>query len=234
MRQIRSEALLLRSVAYGESDVIAQLVTESDGKISAMVRGGRKSTRRVGGALEPFQTIAVWLDDKGGELATMREARIVRMREGISRDLDALDAAGQALRWARHLCPPRTPEPAAYKTLIELLDELDRRDRATPPKVLLAAAAMRLLSDVGWALDLGRCVSCGKERPEGRPAFVDAEKGGVVCSACGGARRRVAPELLALAQAAQRGDRPEMTSAQAGEIIGLVEDTMAAHTGFER
>ena len=129
---------------------------------------------------------------------------------------------------------PRTPEPAAWGTLLGLLDALDDRARKASPRVLLAAAALRLLSDVGWALDLGRCVGCGRERPDGKPAYVDAARGGVVCSACGGAKRLVSPTLLTMAQAAQKGDSVEMTSAQAGEIIGLVEDAMAAHTGFER
>ena len=57
MIRIESEALVVRTVTYGESDVIATLVTETSGKVSTIVRGARKSTRRVGGALEPMHTI---------------------------------------------------------------------------------------------------------------------------------------------------------------------------------
>jgi len=45
------------------------------------------------------------------------DAELVVVRTGITAHLDALEAAGQALRWARDLCPPRTPEPAAFATL---------------------------------------------------------------------------------------------------------------------
>ena len=231
MKRIESEALLVRSVAFGESDIIATFLTLTSGKVAAIVRGGRKSSKRVGGAIEPFHTLSVHLDDRGGELLTLREARLTRVRAGIAQNLEALDAGGAALRWARHLCPPRTPEPKAYDTLIALLDALDVG--AQDPNVELARAALHLLTDVGYALDLERCVTCGKACPSGRPAFVDAGRGGLVCSACGGARARLEPHLRAVARAAQKGGNPPMTGAEAAEILALVEGAMAAHTGLE-
>ena len=221
----------MRSVAYGESDLIVQLLTESDGRMSAIVRGGRKSQRRVGGALEPFHTLRVELEDRGREMVTLKEARLARARLGIAGDLAALDAAGLLLRWARQLCPPRTPEPAAWVTLTGFLDALDQG--AAHPRVELAAAALRLLADVGYGLDLERCVGCGRARPAGKPAYVDAARGGVVCTACGGARVLVDADLLDVALAAQRGDRTRVTEAHAERILSLVEEAMGAHAGIE-
>ncbi len=218
-------------MAYGESDVIVTLLTEKEGKISALVRGGRKSSKRVGGALEPFHTIHVHLEERGGDLATLREARLVRVRAGLVRALDSLEAAGRAMRWARHLFPPKHPEPRAWATLAELLDALDRGDGA--PLALLASAGLRLLRDAGYGLDLERCVRCGKPCPEGRTARVDAARGGLVCSECGGARRVLTPALRALARAAERGEAASMTREHAEELLGMVEDAMAAHTGLE-
>jgi DNA repair protein RecO (recombination protein O) len=86
---------------------------------------------------------------------------------------------------------------------------------------------------VGYALDLDRCVQCGKPCPAARPAFIDAARGGLVCSACGGGRMVLPANLRAIARAAQRGGRVPMTGAQADEILGVVELAMAAHTGLE-
>ena len=230
-KAIASDALLVRSVAYGDSDLIVTLLTESDGKISAMVRGGRKSTRRVGGSLEPVHTIAVKLDDRGGDLATLREAALTKVRARTVMDLEALDAAGIALRWARHLFPPRHVEPRAWSTTIGLLDDLEAG--VEQPRALLAGAALRLLADVGYALDLDRCVKCGRPCPEGRSAAIDAARGGLVCQSCGGARRLIAPELRRLGRAAQH-ERVGMTLEQANELLEIVHDAMAAHTGYER
>jgi DNA repair protein RecO (recombination protein O) len=221
---------VLRAVAYGESDVIVTLLTESHGKLGVLVRGGRKSSKRVGGALEPFHSIAVSIDDQGRELGTLREARLVTLRQRLVGDLDALDAGGRALRWVRQLFPARTPEPAGWATLNGLLDALERGEA---PRPLLAGAALRLLADVGYALDFERCVKCGKPCPEGKPAYVDAARGGLVCRACGGSARTIGAKTRAIAIALARGEAAALADGEADEILGIAEDAMAAHAGIE-
>ena len=243
MKRIESAALLVRSVAYGEADIIATFFTETDGKVSAVVRGARRSTKRFGGALEPIHELFVSLEDKGKELCTLKEARIERPREGIVRSLDTMDAAGHALRWIRHLCPARTPEPAVWSSLGTLLDILDALGHgpgagagAISPVVgqHLAVFGFALLADVGYAIDFERCVRCGKPCPEGRPAFVDAVGGGLVCMTCGGARRTMSAEVRSLALRAQaREPGLVMTPVQASELVEIAEEAMSAHTDFD-
>jgi DNA repair protein RecO (recombination protein O) len=232
LRALVTRALLVRQVAYGEGDVVATLFTEAEGAIGAIVRGGRKPSRRVGGALEPFHLIEARLDDRGGELAVLREARIVKVRAGITASLEAIDAAGMALRWVRHACPPRTAEPEAWGTLNALLDAIDAGGE--DPRVALARGALRLLADVGYGLDLERCVRCGRPCAPGRAARVDPARGGLVCRACGGARVTMGGDLRARAILAQRGEAVALTVGDAEALLALVDAAMAAHAGFDR
>ena len=233
MTLLRSEALVVRTVDFGESDVIATFVTEQVGKVGAVVRGARKGSRRIGGALEPVHTIAVLLDEKrGAELATLKEAHIVHLRMGVAANLDALEAAGVALRWARHLFPPRTPEPAGWRVLVHLLDVLDAG--TSSPRRELARAGLTMLAAVGYALDLEGCVACGRPCPQGKAACVDPVRGGLVCRACGGAGSVLLPEARDAARALARGEPVVMTDPVAGELLAVVDRAMAAHTGFER
>ena len=48
-----TRAVLLRSIAYRESDRIVTMLTESHGKVALIARGARKSVRRFAGSLEP-------------------------------------------------------------------------------------------------------------------------------------------------------------------------------------
>lgn len=238
IKQVDSLALLVRSVPSGESDVIATFFTREAGLAGAVVRGARRSQKRFGGALEPIHTLDVRLEDRGRDLCFLKEARIAQPRLGITGSLEAMDAAGHALRWTRHLCPPRTPEPGAWRSIIDLFDLLDT---GAEPRGHLAAFGLRMLGDMGYALDLERCIRCGRPCPEGRSAFLDGARGGLVCTSCGGARRTVCAELRALALRAQRGEDvasaspslPAMDREQAGELIDIVEEAMAAHAGFD-
>jgi DNA repair protein RecO (recombination protein O) len=234
--RIDSEALVVRTVEVGEVDVIATLFTEQAGKVSAVVRGARKGSRRVGGALEPLHTIAVLLEDKGGELTTLKEARIVRTRARVADSLEALGAAGSALRWARHLFPPRTPEPVGWRVLVSLLDALEQG--TSSPRKSLASAGLALLSAVGYGLELERCVACGRPCPAGKPACVDPVRGGLVCRACSGASGQHLTVLSSGdrdgARALAAGHADEATEAQADAVLDLIDRALAAHTGLER
>jgi len=233
---LQSEALVVRTVEFGESDVIATFVTREAGKVAAVVRGARRGSRRLGGALEPVHTVSVLLDERAGaELATLKEAQIVRLRAGLAGDLDALEAAGVALRWARHLFPPRTPEPEGWRVLVELLDALDAGCGAGgPPRARLAGAGLALLAAVGYALDLERCVACGRPCPEDKAACVDPARGGLMCRECGGAPSVLSPPARRAARAFAQGRTDEATDADARAVLGLVDRAMAAHAGFER
>jgi len=234
--RIDSDALVVRTVEVGETDVIATLLTEQVGKVSAVVRGGRKGSRRIGGALEPVHTIAVLLDDRGGELTTLKESRIVRTRTHVTSNLEALGAAGSVLRWARHLFPPRTQEPQAWRVVIDLLDALEVGARS--PRKELAAAGMSLLTAMGYGLELDRCVACARPCPSGRSACVDPVRGGLVCRACGGADRQdvrvMSSEDREGARALASGRADDATDRHADSVLDLIDRALAAHAGLER
>ena len=226
----------MRNVPYGESDVVVTLLTEQEGKVAAIVRGARRWSRRTsrrpleaGGALEPMHTISATYEDKGTDLATLKEARVVRARTGMLARLDAIEAGGTLLRWARHVFPPKTPEPAGFATVLETLDALDAGE--VEPNVALAAAGLRLLADVGWGVELSQCVKCGKACPEDAGAQLDPDRGGIVCRSCGGARILLRAPVRRAALAAL--SRQTFPNEHARALIEVVDAAMAAHAGFK-
>lgn len=234
MKVIESAALLVRSVAYGEADVVATFFTESDGIVGVVVRGARRSTKRFGGALEPIHEIVIRVEDRGRELGALKEARVTRPRLGVVGSLASMDHAGQALRWVRHLCPARTPEPQVWGTLGAYLDLLDARPTDDVAQEGLAAFGLRLLGEMGYGLDFERCVRCGKPCPEGKSAFFDVRGGGLVCMGCGGSRRAVGASVRSLAARLGRGAKPigGTSAADRRELLDVVEEAMAAHADF--
>src|SRR5262249_26794006 len=91
-----------------------------------------------------------------------------------------------------------------------------------------------LLTDMGYALELDHCIRCEKACPEGRPAFVDAGGGGIICTSCGGARRTIGGDVRVLAARAQRSERVALHREHASAIVELLEEAMIAHRDYER
>ena len=225
-------ALLLRRVEYGESDLVITLLTDSIGRVSALARGARKSVKRFGGALEPMHTLRVSYDDRSGaELVVLREAKLERARPFLVTNLERMQAAGQALNWVRKAAPPRTPEPEVWAAMETFLDQLAAVDDPVSPRTRLAATGLRLLAAFGWGIDFERCVSCGKLAGPAQSGAVDAARGGLVCRACGGARRRLSASERALLSAAASGGTLDDDSAILA--LELVEQALKAHGGID-
>jgi DNA repair protein RecO (recombination protein O) len=170
-----------------------------------------------------MHTVQVTLDERpSAELYGLREAVVVKPRTHILGNLDRMNAAGKALRWARGGSPNRTRESDVWAELETLLDRLDDPADLLPPGTHLAASGLRLLRHFGYGLELDACVRCGRPCHPGRPAFVDAGVGGLICTACGGGH---SPHHH-LVDAATRG---RLSAAAAGRDAALVrEDTAVA------
>jgi DNA repair protein RecO (recombination protein O) len=229
-----SDALLLRRVEYGESDLVLTLLTEKLGKVSALARGARKSSRRFSGALEPMHTLGVELDERpGAELFTLVSAKLQTPREKILRSLPAMEAAGKALSWVRRVAPPRTPEADVYAAITTLLDRLAEDGSAEQATLALAETGLSLLTALGWGIDFERCVRCGRQATLEQSASVDAARGGLICRSCGGARLRVSAAARQRLQRAAAGELGALTALDGADALALVEAALGAHAGIE-
>jgi DNA repair protein RecO (recombination protein O) len=181
LRAHRIEALVLRSIAYGDADAVVQLLARGRGRIAAFVRGARTSRKRFGGALEPFQRIEALLAEREGqELWALREARVIEGHGRLREDLHRIAHAGYAAELAHDLT--RAGEPA--DGLFALLDEfLTRLEAGAATSARLRALELGALEAAGLAPELSACARCGEEVPPGRAAF-DPDAGGIVCSRC--------------------------------------------------
>jgi DNA repair protein RecO (recombination protein O) len=182
--ELEIEALVLRRVELREADLIVSLYTRERGRFSALARNARKSRRRFSGALEPGNVAIVRFKPKpGATLETLSQSTLVEAHLGILTTLARIEQMGRAIRLVERLTPERLPDPVIFERAVELLARLDD-GRAGEGDVL--AFHLGLLDCLGHAPTLDRCVHCGEEAPEGRPACFDPARGGVVSRRCGG------------------------------------------------
>lgn len=178
---LKTEAIVLRTLRYGEADRILHLYTPHRGRIGAIAKGVRRARSRFGGRLEPFFRLELVLYQGRSELLTVTSAETIAAHAHLRADARALDAASRAADAVGRLFDSPDPNPAVHHLLaneLALLDA-DPARHATRPNQL--AFRLKLLLAAGLAPQLGSCAVCGDR--EHLSGFSGAA-GGVVCNAC--------------------------------------------------
>jgi DNA repair protein RecO (recombination protein O) len=180
---VKTEAVVLRSLRYGEADRILHVYTPHRGRVSAIAKGVRRTRSRFGGRLEPFMRLQLELHEGRGEILTVTGAHTLDSYRRLREDARALDAAARACDAVGRLFETPEPHPAVFHLLCRRLSLLDEPHAASAPAGRAAALQFRLklLHAAGLAPQLGACAGCGER--EHLVGFSGAA-GGVVCGAC--------------------------------------------------
>src|SRR4051794_7093475 len=180
-QSIVTEAVVLRSLRYGEADRILHVYTRDHGRLSVIAKGVRKTTSRFGGRLEPLARVELVLHRGRGDLHTVRGAQTVHPHARLRTDARALDVAVRGCDAVSRLFGDGEPHPAVYHLLANELALLDADAAAHATRANALAFRMKLLLVAGFAPQLAACASCGEG--DHLVGFSGAA-GGVVCSGC--------------------------------------------------
>ncbi len=181
-RTLKTEAIVLRSIRYGEADRILHLYTAVRGRVNAIAKGARKPRSRFGGRLEPFFRLDLMLHEGRGELLTVTGASTVDGYPRLRASGPSLSAAARSCDAVLRLLDSAEPNPPAYNLLCRYLSLLDGigRDRAAGVETALSFR-LKLALAAGFVPELASCAHCGEA--EHLTGFSGAA-GGVVCAAC--------------------------------------------------
>ncbi len=181
---LKTEAVVLRSLRYGEADRILHLYTPHRGRVSAIAKGVRKTKSRFGGRMEPFFRLHMVLYQGRSELLTVTSADTISGHPRLREHAGALDSAARACDAVSRLFETSDPHPGVFALLCNELALLDGRgggDRSHATHANQLAFRLKLLLAAGLAPQLAACATCGEG--EHLVAFSGAA-GGVVCGAC--------------------------------------------------
>jgi DNA repair protein RecO (recombination protein O) len=178
---VKTEAVVLRSMRYGEADRILHIYTPARGRVGVIAKGVRRIRSRFGGRLEPFTRIHIELHEGRGELLTVTGAQTIDSYTRLRTDARALDAAARACDAVGRLFETNEPHPGVFNLLCRLLGMLDDVGAEASSRAAALAFRLKLLLAAGLSPHLGACASCGER--EHLLGFSGAA-GGVVCAAC--------------------------------------------------
>ncbi|HXX08374.1 MAG TPA: DNA repair protein RecO [Pseudolabrys sp.] len=175
--QWTEEGIVLGVKRHGEANAILELLTHEHGRHLGLVRGGFGS--RLKPILQPGNSVsATWrarLDEHLGNYTV----------EGLRLRAANFFPAPHAIYGVSHLAalmrllPERDPHAGLYAALDEILDHLDNAVAAAP---LVVRFELQLLSELGFGLDLERCVATGAS---GDLGYVSPKSGRAVSRTAG-------------------------------------------------
>ncbi len=227
---IRTDAVVLRSMDYGETSRIVTLLTREKGKLSVLAKGARLPKSRFGSSLQPMSYIqAIFYHKPTRGLQTLRESAHVRLFSGIGREMEKIVLGLRMMELLSALMQEEQCHPPAFNLALEALERLDAAD-ARAANVWMYFQ-LRLASVLGFAPVIDRdAVQALTE--EGGVLTLDT---GTVrpLETAGGGRRASRPALRAFAVFA-RADldvvmRMRMEPGVRREVERLVEAYLRYH-----
>jgi DNA repair protein RecO (recombination protein O) len=231
----KAEAIVLRSIRYGEADRILHMYTPTRGRIGAIAKGARRSRSRFGARLEPFMQIRVVLHEGRGDLHTVTGVETVDARPALRESAAALDAAARVCDAVSRLFETGDPHPEVFALLANELTLLAQRGGGSGPGAPRSYVAnelafrLKLLLAAGIVPQLSACVSCGERR---RLSAFSAAAGGVVCSSCESAGFTLdedAYEFMAGALGRPLAEAPQATERALRQAERAIRETAEHH-----
>ena len=229
---LRTDAVVLRALRYGETSRIVTLFTRDHGKMAVLARGARTTKSRLGSTVQPLAHVQAVVSYRPTRtLQTLREASHVVRFPTVAADLGRLSTGLRMVELTNALLQDEEAAPAVFDLLAGALDGLDRAEGP--------AASALLLFEVHLAGLLGFTARFTREAvaalpDEGGVLHLDTGEIGGPEWAGGGTLRASRAALRAFAVAA-RADadttlRMRIADADAAEAVALAEAYLQYHT----
>jgi DNA repair protein RecO (recombination protein O) len=224
----KTEAVVLRSIRFGEADRVLHLYTRDRGRVGAIAKGVRRVRSRLGGRLEPLSRVRLVLHEGRGELCTVSQADTVRPHAALRECRASLERASQACEAVLRLLDSSEPNRPAYNLLCNELALLDARpELATRAQAL--AFRLKLLLAAGFTPELASCAACGDAEDLGS---FSPSAGGVVCAGCEAGSFPLhadAHAFLVRALAEPLADAPEAPERALSQADRAIAETLEHH-----
>ena len=186
-RSYSTDAVVLRSIRFGEADRVLHLYTADRGRIGAVAKGVRKTKSRFGGRLEPLSHVDLQLHVGSGELQTITGVQLVRSHQAARDDYYRLSVGLVGAEAMLRLFTEQEQNERAFTALTRFLDVLDELPQtAERPALdpLALAFQLKLLWLSGYLPHLTSCAECGAD--DATLIGYSPRAGGAVCRACAG------------------------------------------------
>jgi len=179
---VKTEAVVLSKLNYGDTSSIVSLYTESDGKISAIIKGGRGPKSKNGKIIDPLNHLQVIIYKKASrDIQILSDANLISHFVNLKEDLDATKYGFAIIEIVKNLTAEHEANSKLFKGLIKILNMIN--DKIEAPGFLFGRFLLFFLSELGYELSIDKCAVCGNNVIANKSLGFDFNTG-FICSDC--------------------------------------------------
>jgi DNA repair protein RecO (recombination protein O) len=226
----KSDAIVIRSVAWSETSLIVTLFTRSFGKVSAVAKGARRLKSPFETSLDLLaKSETVFILKSSETLDILTESKLIRRFRSGQRSLLAWNCGFYLAELVFSLTENHLAMPHVFDALDLSLEKLD--EMGEPAKIVLSFE-MEFLRELGHLPSFELCAGCGNSVQSGRNRryLFGIEAGGLLCDRCLAGQRHVLtihePTVLCLREVASgktRADDWQIQGSVRGEVRFVME-----------
>lgn len=179
---ITTNALVLREVAYKESDKILTILTEDMGKLTVSARGCRKKNSTISAGCQILSWSQFVLYEYKGRF-TVKEVAVEESFPQIPSDVLRFSLGCYFAEVGEVLAIENLPQQDLLSLLLNCLYVLDKKP-TIPLDVVKSVFELRAISQSGYEPMIEECVICQNPQPQ-RPQL-SLMDGTIHCYHCGG------------------------------------------------
>ena len=179
---IKTKAVVIKKLDYGDTSKIATFYTEDYGKMSAIIKGARSPKSKMGSVVDILNTVQiVYYKKESREVQLISQAELIDHYSKIKEDLDKLKYASAVAELLLNLTLEDEAHPKLYKGTIRILELMNNSNE--PAEFYFAKYILFFLKEIGYEIQLDKCSNCEKKIETGMP-YSFSFNSGILCSDC--------------------------------------------------
>lgn len=179
---IKTEAVVLSKINYGDTSCIASLFTENSGKMSVIIKGARNPKSKFGNIIDPLNHIQiVFYKKENRDLHLLSEADNVSHFPRIRENLEVLKFAFSVIELVQNLSPDDEVNTKVFKGLVRILSLFNSSNEH--PGITFGRFFLFYIAEIGYRLELNKCSNC--ERTDMNNMIIGYNnENGILCDKC--------------------------------------------------
>jgi len=176
----RDEAIILRTREYGESDRLITFFSKSQGQLTGIAKGARRSKKRFVHTLEPFSRVFItYVDRPTSGLVRIDASELHEPFTSLRSDIVRMGFSSLACEIVLGMSPERQTNPELFALLNHYLKQLELGAEPENSSLLFQ---IRTLTLSGYGPNLRDCLRCGRDLTTGQTWFFSIAHGSLVCA----------------------------------------------------